>query len=150
MKRILLFATLLLAAATLSQAQPQPVQWTFQATPAGDGSYDLTFLADVQAGWYIYSQFIEDGGPIPTSFTFDQGQPLELLGKTKEEGKRKEGYDELFGMNIVSFSGQARFTQRVRPTGSTAAVKGYLTFMTCDGERCLPPTDVDFNIPLPR
>lgn len=150
MNKILISAILVLTAATVSLAQPQPVKWTFQAEKTGEDGYTLSFLANVQPGWYIYSQFIGDDGPIPTSFTFDQDQPVELLGKTKEEGNRKEGFDELFGMNIVSFSGQARFTQRIRLTETTAAITGYLTFMTCDGERCLPPTDVDFSIPLPR
>lgn len=150
MNKILIFAILSLTTAVLGQAQPQPVKWSFQAEKGDDGSYELSFLADVQPGWYIYSQFIGDEGPIPTSFTFKQDQPIELLGKTREEGKRKEGFDELFGMNIVSFSGQVRFTQRVRLTGAASAIGGYLTFMTCDGERCLPPTDIDFSIPLPR
>lgn len=149
MYKILIFA-LLSFSATFTQGQPKPVKWSFQAEKAGERTYELNFSADVQPGWYVYSQFIGDDGPIPTSFTFADGQPIELVGQATEEGKRKEGFDELFGMNIVSFSGKVRFVQRIRLTGSTETVTGFLTFMTCDGERCLPPEDVDFEIFLPR
>jgi thiol:disulfide interchange protein DsbD len=51
-------------------------------------------------------------------------------------------------MNIVKFSGEPTFTQRVTARAGTV-LSGYLEFMTCDEEKCLPPVSVDFSIGLP-
>ena len=56
-------------------------------------------------------------------------------------------FDEMFDMNLIEFSGKARFTQRVKVDNSDI-VTGHLTYMTCDDESCLPPEDVNFEIAL--
>jgi len=128
--------------------QAQPVKWTFDSEKVADNEYAITFTATADNGWYVYSQFLDDGGPIPTSFTFDKDSGVALVGKAKEVGKKKEGFDKLFEMKVVSFSGKTKFIQKVKTQAGTKAVKGYLEFMTCNGETCLPPTEVEFSIPL--
>lgn len=129
-------------------AQQNPVSWSFDAKKINDQEYDLVLTASVANGWYIYSQYLDsDEGPIPTTFKFEP-DTFELVDKTREEGRKKEGFDELFGMNIVKFSGKVQFIQRIKLTGSLKVVKGNLEYMTCDDESCLPPTDVPFEIPL--
>ena len=149
MKSFLVLA-LALAAASSIHAQLNPVKWSYEAVKVADGVYDLTFTAHIQDGWYVYSQYLEsDEGPIPTSFHFDDNEMVVLEGKTEEAGHRHEGYDELFMMDIVKFSGEPTFTQRVQLKGSTT-LKGYLEFMTCDNERCLPPSEVPFQFTLEK
>ncbi|MEL6925114.1 MAG: protein-disulfide reductase DsbD domain-containing protein [Bacteroidota bacterium] len=128
--------------------QSQPVKWTFDAEKTAANEYDITFTADAESGWYVYSQFLEDGGPIPTSFNFDDNQGVELVGKAREIGKKKEGFDKLFEMKVISFSGKTKFVQKIKTPAGATSVKGFLEFMTCNGETCLPPTEVTFNIPL--
>lgn len=130
-------------------AQKQMADWSFEAEKIGNNEYQIVFTAEVQEGWYIYSQFLGDDGPIPTSFEFDKIAGLELQGKAKEEGYKKEGYDEIFGMNLVKFGKTVTFTQPVKAKAGTT-LTGYLTYMTCNDEQCLPPTDVDFTIALPN
>lgn len=147
MKSILVLL-LTVANASLALAQLNPVKWSYKAVNIADGIYDLTFTAHIQEGWYIYSQYLEsDEGPIPTSFHFDENEMFTLEGKTTEEGPRHEGYDELFMMDIVKFSGEPIFKQRVKVNGKTT-IKGYVEFMTCDNERCLPPKEVPFEFKL--
>jgi thiol:disulfide interchange protein DsbD len=148
MKKILSLTYSLLFFSALF-AQNNPVKWSYEAVKTGAGEYDLVFTAHAQTGWYVYSQYLEsDEGPIATSFSFEKNGAVEFVGKTKEEGHKHEGFDDLFGMNIVKFSGVTKFTQRIKAkTGTTVA--GFLTFMTCDNERCLPPVDVDFKFLLP-
>lgn len=146
-KLLLLFSFLLWS--SLASAQFSPVNWTYKAEPISDGTYNLVFTAEIESGWFVYSQFLEDGGPIPTAFSFTETAGLEILGKTEESGaNKKEAFDKLFEMNLIKYGDKAVFTQKVKVDASVKEVKGYLTFMTCNDESCLPPKDVDFVISL--
>lgn len=141
---------LFLAISTASMAQVlNPVKWEFESRAVSDTEFDLIFKATMDPEWAIYSQYLEsDDGPIPTTFEYTKGSHFQLVGKCKETGYKKEGYDPLFDMNVVKYLKNAEFTQRVKVTDLSKPVEGYLTFMTCDDERCLPPTDVDFSFSL--
>ena len=144
--RIALFIGFLLCVISVN-AQLDPVKWTFESEKVSDTEYDIIFTAQIEEGWSVYSPYLESNdGPIPTSFEF-YNKDLEAIGKAKEEGNRKEMFDELFEMNLIKFSKKARFIQRVKVNHSNT-VTGHLTYMTCDDERCLPPKDVNFEISL--
>lgn len=125
-----------------------PVKWSGKMKSLGNDMHELIFQADLDKGWTLYSQFTDDNGPIPTSFEFDKADHFELVGKAEEAGKKKEGPDPLFGdVNVVKFvKGPVTFTQKIKITKPAQAVTGYLTYMTCDNKRCLPPTEVDYFI----
>lgn len=147
MKKITFFALALFAVSAVF-AQQSPVKWSYEAKKVTDGQYDLVFTANISDGWYVYSQYLEsDDGPIRTSFTFDENPAAKMEGKNVEDGHKYEGYDDLFGMNIIKFKGKTTFTQRVKITAPTK-LKGSLEFMTCDSERCLPPAEVSFQFDL--
>ena len=148
MRVTLIFATLFCVSLS-STAQIDPVEWSINAQKINDGEYDVVFTAKIDDGWSVYSQYLEsDAGPIPTSIAFDEENGLQLIGKSTETGVKKEGFDQIFGMNLVKFSKMARITQRVKITGTPDSISGFLTFMTCDDQSCLPPKDVDFDISL--
>ncbi len=145
----LIFSIVSLFLAFSLAAQPAPVEWTFEATRVQGQEYELVFTAIVEDGWYIYSQHLDEGGPIPTSFTFQESAHYTLLGQAEEEGPhRQEGMDELFGMNVVKYGERVVFKQRIRVSDASRPVEGQLEFMTCDDNRCLPPRTVNFRIPL--
>lgn len=126
-----------------------PVNWNSKAEKISDTEYNLIFTATMDSGWYVYSQFLGEDGPIPTAFTFDENANVKFMGKTAETGEsKKEGYDEMFDMNLVKFGGTATFTQKVTVGKGVDKISGSLTYMTCDEMRCLPPQDVDFKIAL--
>lgn len=124
----------------------EPVKWTFSAKSLGDDMYELNMVANMDENWSIYSQHTADGGPVPTSFEFESDN-FEAIGEVEEKGKKKEGPDPLFdGLNVIKFvESPVTFTQKVKVTDASKPITGYLTFMTCDDARCLPPTDVDFE-----
>lgn len=135
-----------LAAATVSFAQMEdPVDWTFQKKQIDDQTWELTFTADIDPGWSVYSQYLDDGGPVPTSVNFDTEEGYEKIGETKEAGSKKEAFDELFGMDVVKFSDRMVLTQKVKINPGTNELSGYVEYMTCDDNRCLPPMPVDFT-----
>lgn len=149
MKLRQLFLTLLalpLAAALVAQ---NPVKWAFTSKDAGNGEHDLIFTATIDEGWNTYSQFLEsEDGPVPTEITFEEGSHFKLKGKAKEGGNKFTKYDNVFGMNLTKFAGKAILTQRVTVADASKPITGYVTFMVCNDEMCLPPKDVDFEFKI--
>jgi thiol:disulfide interchange protein DsbD len=144
-----LFSILFLTFATLSFAQTNnTTSWTFESQKTAPNEYTITMNATVKDGWYVYSQYLEsDDGPIRTEVIIEDMEGIELIGKAKEEGDKVSGFDEMFEMNIVKYKKHLTITQKVK-VSKTKKVKGYITFMTCNDEQCLPPTDVPFEITL--
>ncbi|HMG16802.1 MAG TPA: cytochrome c biogenesis protein CcdA, partial [Saprospiraceae bacterium] len=81
-------------------------------------------------------------------FEFEKGK-YELVGKVEEDKlNRKEIQDPVFNMKVVKYLHKAIFRQSIKVKDPTKPIKGYLNFMTCNNERCLPPKDVDFSFVL--
>lgn len=136
--------------ATSTKAQfLEPVDISHQVFKTGEKTYDLVFTADIDPGWYMYSQDIEDDdGPLPTQFFFEESDIYRLNGETYECGNGKEAYDQFFEMNLLKYSDRAVFIQSVTSSDPSAVVKGYYEFMTCDDSQCLPPFPEDFEVHL--
>ncbi|MBK7410280.1 MAG: thioredoxin family protein [Saprospirales bacterium] len=148
MRSWLLFFALLLSTSAMSQVL-NPVKWETEYRAISNTEFDLIFKAKLDPHWAVYSQYLEsDDGPIPTTFEYDAGEHFQKIGKCEETGERYEGFDPLFDMNVLKYNKHAEFTQRVKVSDLSKPITGYLTFMTCDDERCLPPTDVDFSFSL--
>lgn len=141
---------LLLFLSQLAIAQIEnPVSWRTEREALGDGVFLLTWTAEIEAGWSIYSQFTGDGGPVPTTFYFDEGNHYRRIGEVAEEGKKKEGFDELFGTDVIKFVGSpVVFSQKVKISDFDQPITGAVEFMVCNDEQCLPPTDEPFSFQL--
>jgi thiol:disulfide interchange protein DsbD len=145
MRIFVLLAWILSSISVFGQIE-NPVQWSTEIKKTSGQEYDLLFTANIQDGWNIYSQYLEsDDGPIRTSFTYDKGAFYKLTGKNVENGVRKDGYDKLFAMNVIKLYKKVVFTQHVVITDPSKPITGYLEFMTCNEEKCLPPTEVPFK-----
>ncbi len=125
-----------------------PVKWNFEAKQVEGNTFELVFKASIEDGWAVYSQFIEEGGPVPTAFYFDDGDHYTRDGEVTESDNAKTSFDPIFEMKLSKFFKKAEFTQRVEVSDYSKAITGSLEFMTCDDERCLPPKYVDFNFKL--
>ncbi len=135
--------------AATAMAQTSPVTWKFTTEKgAQKGQYNIVMTATIGSGWAVYSQFIEEGGPVPTSIEFTElPAGAKLVGKAAEQGDKIEGQDAVFGMKLIKYKKSVRFVQTV--TGKEGQkVKGKITFMCCNDESCLPPKDVPFEVTL--
>ena len=143
MKKLIL---LLLALPFVVSAQIyDPVTWSFTQEQISPDEIELKFTADIEEGWYLYSQTIEDDGPVPTSFIFFESDSFQLVGPTTE-GTPIEQFDPNFDMVLSYFKKDAVFTQRIKVnTNNDFTLKGELTFMACDVSKCLPPEYVEFE-----
>jgi thiol:disulfide interchange protein DsbD len=126
----------------------EPVKWSYSSQKISDKEVDLFITATIEKGWHLYSQFIEEGGPIPTSFKFLPSVDYKLIGKVSESPKAVTAFDKNFNMDIAWHKEQVVFKQRVSLNKPLESVSGVLEFMVCNDERCLPPTEIEFQIPL--
>jgi thiol:disulfide interchange protein DsbD len=105
--------------------------------------------AKIDAGWHVYSQFIEDGGPIPTTFTLPASKELKIEGPVREPKAIKE-FDKNFGMELAYFAKKADFVIKAKRVHHDALTySAEVEFMVCDDERCLPPDLVTLTFKIP-
>lgn len=147
MKKITSVATLflLILSSNIFGQILTPVKWSWKAEKLNDTEYNLIFHAKIDKTWAVYSQFIGEDGPVPTSFTFTEGKHFKLIGKANESKNVETKFDKVFEMTIKKFHNYADFTQKVKILDKSKPIVGFVTYMTCDDTRCLPPTDVDFS-----
>jgi Disulphide bond corrector protein DsbC len=125
-----------------------PVKWTFEAVKKGDKQYDITFTANIDAPWHIYSQFVKKG-PVATSVQIKKNPLVQLKGSVKEIGSIEKKFDKNFGAEISYFSNKVQFVQQVSlKVSSKTKLTGEIEYMVCNDERCLPPTKVPFEIAI--
>jgi len=130
----------------------KPVKWKSEIIPNTDDTYTLRFTAKVDNGWTIYSQFTSEDGPIPTSINYEEQEGIKLIGKAKETGAKKEGMDAFFGVNVIKYLSDKPMVieQKIKVTDASKPIVGYINYMACDNEKCLPPTDVEFTFLIPK
>lgn len=140
--------TLALSSNALYAQVLEPVKWSFSHEKISEKEFKLIFTATIENKWHLYSQNIQEGGPVPTSFRFDPSSDFQLVGKV-EEPRPKQMYDPNFEMEVAYFDHKAVFTQKIRAlVDRPFKVKGALEFMCCDDSRCLPPNEVEFEFTL--
>jgi len=150
MSRKVVFVIALFLFANTAFAQIlNPITWSWSAQAVGKGEYKLVFTAKMDPKWHTYSQFIGDGGPVPTSLTFDKAnKEVQLIGKaTEKSSKTHSGHDPVFDMNLTYFENDLVIVQQVKVAKDTR-LKGTLEFMMCDDARCLPPDNKEFEFDL--
>jgi thiol:disulfide interchange protein len=148
-RKVLFIIILLISEISFLKSEAQiydPVTWEFGYEKKGDESYELVLTAIIENGSHIYAMDIPEGGPIPTSFRFNEQKGIVLDGKVFEVTEPEEIFDEAFGFKIRSFSNRAEFRQKVNSSMSSFTVEGSVNFMSCNNTTCSPPKDVDFSI----
>ncbi|MFZ1750274.1 MAG: cytochrome c biogenesis protein CcdA, partial [Saprospiraceae bacterium] len=128
-----------------------PVKWKYEIQKTGEKEYKLRFIAQVDKGWTVYSQYTADDGPVPTSVNYESKEGIKLVGKATESGYKKEGMDPFFGVNVIKFTAEKPFIieQKIKVTDASKPITGYVNYMACDNEKCLPPTDDEFSFKIP-
>src|SRR5687767_10769069 len=132
---------------TVAHAQMrQPVKWNFSSTPLEGSLVEVVFTATVDEDWHIYSQLVKEGGPLPTTFTFEPSTEYALIDKVKESSIAIEKFDQTFMMPVSWFEKTAVFVQVIKLKGLTAVIKGKVEFMACSEYECLLPESKEFRI----
>ncbi|MEX6626377.1 protein-disulfide reductase DsbD family protein [Tenacibaculum salmonis] len=153
MKKICIFFVLLINLSVTAQIF-NPIQWKTKVEKITDSKYKLITEATIKESWSLYSQEVPKGGPIPTTFFYnDKENKIKLIGKT-EEPKGKIKFTKLFndeGMSIKSFAYKAVFKQEIDLTDPTVkTINAFVEFIACTDEQCLPPKEIDLVFDLTK
>ena len=98
---------LMMAGASASAQILDPISWNFSKEKTGEKEYDLTFAAGIESKWHLYGQHLPEGGPIPTSFLFNESMDYERIGKVEEITEPEVKFDPSFNMDLTMFSHEA-------------------------------------------
>ncbi len=144
---ILVTGLILLFIPSFAQIQ-EPVKWSFSSRQNGQ-EVQLIFKASIDQGWHLYDTSLPEGGPIPTSINYSDSSLFEPVGLLKKNPQPTEVFDKAFQMTLRYFSHQVEFIQTVRlKSDKPVTLSGYVEFMVCNDETCLPPTEADFEFRL--
>ncbi len=148
MKLTLSFICIIMCGVTFSQIH-NPVKWKTAVEKISDTEFNLIATATIESGWHIYSQKVQEGGPIPTTFFFVKDDNYTLEGSVQEEAGHTI-FDTTFEMKVKSFSNKTSFEQLVTVKDANKNIKGSVEFMVCQDTRCLPPTEIDLVFDLTK
>ncbi|HPJ45787.1 MAG TPA: cytochrome c biogenesis protein CcdA [Tenuifilaceae bacterium] len=151
MKKKLLFF-LSFAAFTLGSAYSQvmdPVSWKVTSRQVDEVKYEIIFDATIEKDWHLYSADIPPGGPIPTTFIFDESTLFSVKEGVKQEGESKKEHDEIFDMEIEFFSNNAKFTKEISLNNANlgATVSGVIEYQVCFEDKCIF-LDKEFSVSI--
>ncbi len=145
---IIVFLSLFFVANSFSQIL-EPVKWEFSENRLSNDKAELILKAKIKEKWHLYSQFIDQGGPVPTSFYFDKSDKYELTGDVTENPKPIQGFDKSFELELKYFINKAIFKQKIKILSDKPfSVKGHLRFMCCNNINCLPPEEISFEFKI--
>jgi thiol:disulfide interchange protein DsbD len=148
MKKFITSAVILLLFTAAAQAQIlTPVHWSYGAKKIGKNEAVVFIKATIDDGWHLYSQFVKDGGPVKTTITFPPSASYTLIGKTVEPTPITRN-EKVFNMDVSFFEHEVVFQQKIKLKAGQATVKGTLEYMTCNDNKCLPPDNLDFSVPV--
>ena len=137
-RKTILTSLLLLFVMSVSAQLFNPVKWTFKSVKTGENTADLVFEANIDMKWHLYSQYFPDGGPVRTTFMFDESNQFELIGKPSESPEPEEVMDEIFKIKIKYFSNKATFVQKIKVNSTEAfTINGSIEYQVCQDDKCV-------------
>jgi thiol:disulfide interchange protein len=146
MKKSVLIALFLLSFVGVFAQIERPVIWSFEQKSAKGQEVQFVFTATIDRPWHIYGMNIPTGGPVPTTIHFEKTAGVKLVGKPVSSSKLIEQYDKSFGMKLSWYEGQVILVQKAVVNDPKAfGASGYVEYMTCNDENCLPPTKEPFT-----
>lgn len=147
---LIVILTLLLQGAFAQILEPVKWSWAAEPMPMVKGKYKLIFKAKIDKGWHTYSQFIGEGGPVPTSITFDlKNNDIEYIGKTTERGGIvHEKREPLFENMLLKYFDDEMVCEQIVKIKKDMVVKGTIYFQTCTDRECIRPTEIPFEFNL--
>lgn len=109
----------------------------------------LIITASIEGDWHLYSQHLDEGGPIATEFTFKNDNSYKLINGVEEEEGHSAPEPVFDNMVVKYFDGKATFKQKIEVLDKQlSTIDGSVYYMVCNDTQCLAPTEVGltFNI----
>ena len=126
-------------------ASAQQVSWKSKVEPIEGDTYRIVLEAVIPDGYHMYDMGPYTDGPNATVIEFIPGRGVSLEGEIVSSPEPHRYFNEIYGMQIGTYSNRVRFTQRVRLLVPRARIE----WMICNDQSCMPPEDTELNIPVP-
>ena len=126
-----------------------PVTLTTSVNKISEDHYELVISSEIENEWRLYSQFLMDGGALPTEFVFEnlQKSSYELIGKMKESESITK-YDPVFKMDQTYFINTNTFKQKIKLNDSNIdKIYATIFYQTCNDSVCInKESELVFNL----
>ena len=97
----------------------------------------------------MYSQEIDEGGPIPTSFKLSyDGENFEFINPIENSKYKIISTDEMFLMELIKYKNEVRYTYPLDKVINNGTIQASVEFMCCDDTQCLAPKTVELTLNL--
>lgn len=146
-KRLLSILISLTLCSFAVQAQMlNPVKWTKSVKMTDDKNGVITFTANIDKGWHMYSNDTPEGGPIPLSIKWDKKEGVKLVGGLQHSKAPATIDDEMFGMKVRQWEGTVTLSQKFTTTADKYKIEGEVSYQACSDQGCLPGSELfDFS-----
>ncbi len=149
MGRIIRFLLSFFAMWPLCGVSAQQVAWSGSVEPLGGDMYRIVLEAAIPASYHLYDMGpYEAGGPNATSIRFLPADGVRYVGDVRQLSAPTRRYDAMFGMEIGTFAGRARFAQQAVLSVPEAEVRAEVEWMICNDNTCMPPEDAVLTVRL--
>ncbi|MCL1944064.1 MAG: thioredoxin family protein [Candidatus Azobacteroides sp.] len=146
MKKLTIIGLVLSSSWCISAQILKPVKWSYAIKDSKTPETEIIITAKIDKGWHLYDMNLPEGGPISTSFTFDEIKGAKLKGKVTAQNASLKSFDPNFEMDLRRFENTAVFVQKIVITDKkTFSIKGTTEFMACNDSQCLQPTKDEFG-----
>lgn len=123
----------------------EPVKWSFDSKQDGNEA-QLIFIANIDEGWHLYDTYLPEGGPVPTQIVYQDSSLFEFNGELTSDPQPVQKFDNAFQMDLRYFNDRVVLTQNIiLKNNDPVEITGYVLFMCCDDETCLPPEEAGFT-----
>ncbi len=148
MQRKYLLITFIALLSQLSTGQIfEPVKWSHELKITGTTTGEIIHKATIEKSWHLYGMNIPPDGPRPTQIVYESLVNAKKSGNIQGKSKLIDVFDASFNMNLSWYANEAIFVQKITfEDASKVKVAGYVEFMACDDERCLPPAQDEFSL----
>lgn len=148
MQRKYLLITFIALLSQLSIGQIfEPVKWSHELKITGKTTGEIIHKATIEKSWHLYGMNIPPDGPRPTQIVYESLVNAKKSGNVQGKSKLIDVFDASFNMNLSWYANEAIFVQKITfEDASKVKVAGYVEFMACDDERCLPPAQDEFSL----
>lgn len=148
MQRKYLLITFIALLSQLSTGQIfEPVKWSHELKITGKTTGEIIHKATIEKSWHLYGMNIPPDGPRPTQIVYESLVNAQKSGNIQGKSKLIDVFDASFNMNLSWYANEAIFVQKITfEDASKVKVAGYVEFMACDDERCLPPAQDEFSL----
>lgn len=128
-----------------------PVTWEITSQRLDKDNYEVTFKAQLQAGWELYTHQTGSGGPMPFTVEYqdDEDNISPKRGFKVSGGTKITNADNTFGKMLTRYSGETTFVQRLALEKRRKVLTGTLYYTAERENSALAPQRVPFSIELP-